>query len=173
MLPWQAIPLLLFILSIVLFLNVRTPKFIGSLGEHEINHKLKRLDRVHYAYFSDLLLPNSGGKFPTTQIDHLVVSTYGIFCIETKTRSGVIVGSASDQDWTQIFPTKEHTFYNPIRQNYGHIKAVERIIGHHRKAPIVSLIAFPRAERLEVTGTDAVSDAKGTIAKLLRYQVPV
>lgn len=173
MLSWPVIVLLGSILCIALFVNVRTPKFIGSLGQHDISYKLKRLGRAHYTALSDILLPSHGGRISTTQIDHLVVSTYGIFCIETKTLSGSIEGEAGNRYWTQNLSRKSYQVYNPLWQNYGHIKALERIIGSKMKSPIVSLVAFPTAEHLAITGTDAVSDARGTIEKLASYRVPL
>jgi restriction system protein len=55
---------------------------------------LRRLDSRLYRVFHDLYLPRPDGK-GTTQIDHVVVSRYGIFVIETKNMTGWIFGDAN------------------------------------------------------------------------------
>jgi len=61
----------------------------------------------------------------TTQIDHVVVADTGIFVIETKHYSGWIFGSPQDSQWTQVIYKRKSRFQNPIRQNYGHVKALQ------------------------------------------------
>ena len=72
--------------------------------------------RVH-----DVIIPTSNG---TTQIDHIILSIYGIFVIETKNYKGWIFGSPKDATWCQsVFGTKNR-FQNPLHQNYRHIKSL-------------------------------------------------
>ena len=48
----------------------------------------------------------------------------GIFVFESKNYGGRISGGAADRYWTQTFPNgAEYPFYNPVRQNAGHIQA--------------------------------------------------
>lgn len=58
----------------------------------------------------------------STQIDHVVVSPYGVFVIETKNHKGFIVGDPNGKVWTQILNKGKFTFYNPVTQNMGHIR---------------------------------------------------
>lgn len=60
--------------------------------------------------------------------------------IENKNFSGNIYGSEKDKSWTQVIGKSRNTFYNPILQNYGHIKALQEIIGNNK--PIYSIIVF-------------------------------
>jgi hypothetical protein len=48
---------------------------------------------------NDIYLPLDDGS--TTQIDHVVVSPFGVFVIETKTYKGWIFGNPRDAQWTQ------------------------------------------------------------------------
>lgn len=73
----------------------------------------------------DLTLPSRGG---TTQIDHVVVSRFGIFVIETKNMKGWIYGSADQAQWTQVIYRHKSKFQNPIRQNYKHVKAIQELL---------------------------------------------
>lgn len=160
------------IISAVLYLKSKLPVISGYIGESFIARKLRTLDPAEYKVFNDVLLP-SDGNTRTTQIDHLVLSVYGIFCIETKSHSGWIYGSAGQEKWTQVFYRKKYRFYNPLRQNYAHIKAIEQVLAGRLRTPIVSLVAFPSADKLIISGTDAVRDGRGTMRKLKSYIRPI
>lgn len=97
------------------------------------------LDLDEYHIYNNVLL-ESGNR--TVQIDHVIVSKYGVFVIETKNKDGWIYGSQNDKQWTQIFPgNKKYRFQNPLRQNYLHIKSLEELLGiDHEK--IYSVIVF-------------------------------
>lgn len=71
------------ILGLALFIKLKLPVLIGRSGEKFVSRELHRLDTVHYKILNDLMLSSRGNSI-TTQIDHIVVSNYGIFCIETK-----------------------------------------------------------------------------------------
>ena len=72
-----------------------------------------------YRIMNDVYLPLADGT--TTQIDHIVVSQYGIFVVETKNYSGWIFGNENSAQWTQSIYGKKSRFQNPLRQNYLHI----------------------------------------------------
>ena len=89
-------PTLFFILLIILIVLLilvfsKFGLFIssGEYGERRIKKCLSSLPEEEYFVLNDLYLKN-GAK--TTQIDHIVVSIYGIFVIETKTYKGWIYG---------------------------------------------------------------------------------
>jgi hypothetical protein len=65
-----------------------------------------------------MISDNMGG---TTQIDHIVLSKYGIFVVETKNYKGWIYGDAKSRTWTQVIYRKKTKFQNPFFQNYKHI----------------------------------------------------
>lgn len=112
--------------------NYNTPERKGARGERKVHNALSSvLDEVEYRVLSDLILPISGG---TTQLDHLVLSRYGIFVIETKNMSGWIFGDGDQRKWTQVQKGgKKRNFQNPLRQNYAHVKAVQKILGIDQK----------------------------------------
>ncbi len=84
------------------------------------------LDKKTYRVFNNVTLPNFGGG--TTQIDHIIVSVYGIFVIETKNMNGWIYGKEKEPTWTQVFFKKKYTFPNPLRQNYKHTKSISELL---------------------------------------------
>ena len=99
----------------------------GQIGERKINKALKRhLDKKKYRLLADLTLPTRDGE--TTQIDHVVISQYGIFVIETKNMSGWIFGDIHQAQWTQVIFKWRSKFQNPLRQNFGHVKTVQHLL---------------------------------------------
>ena len=163
-----------FVLLAALFLlKWKLPFLIGKSGEQFVSRKLLSLDPQRYRVLDDLMFP-SLGNISTTQIDHVVVSNFGVFCIETKSYSGWIFGSAQQQYWTQVIYHYKKKFYNPLRQNYAHIKAVEEILrSTFPQAPIKGFVAFPSADRLQISGTDSVDYATNIVEKQKRFNTPV
>lgn len=90
----------------------------GAAGERSVARRLATLPKEQYVILNDLLLPTSYG---TTQIDHVVVSIYGIFVIETKNYKGIIYGGQDAETWTQNVWGNKYSMPNPIRQNKVHV----------------------------------------------------
>lgn len=84
-----------FVLSFVLFMVLvflirhKMPEWKGKYSEKLVYHKMLKLPD-EYTIFNDLLFENNGYS---TQIDHLAVSPYGVFVIETKGYKGWMLGS--------------------------------------------------------------------------------
>jgi restriction system protein len=116
------------------------PLLKGWIGELKTKATQRLfLDSKQYPTFNNVFIQ---GKKGTTQIDHIIVSKYGIFVVETKQRSGWIFGSETDRQWTQVFPTKKKVrFENPLRQNYLHTQSLAECLGIERNK-IHSLIVF-------------------------------
>jgi restriction system protein len=112
--------------------SYNTPERKGARGERRVHNALTSvLDEKEYRVLSDLILPVASG---TTQLDHLVLSRFGVFVIETKNMSGWIFGDADQHKWTQVQKGgKRRSFQNPLRQNYAHVKAVQEILGIDNK----------------------------------------
>jgi len=158
---------------LLVWLKSKIPSLKGNFGERFVSKKLFDLDPEHYRVLDDLLLP-SHGSTQTTQIDHVVVSNYGIFCIETKFYSGWIFGNARQQYWTQVIYRHKEKFYNPLWQNYGHIKALEVIIRPvFPKALIKGFVAFPAADKIRVTGTTDVGFARDIVSNIRIFRTPI
>ena len=104
------------------------PNVKGFVGEKIVSIGAKLvLPSSTYVPFHNVTLRTPDGM---TQIDHVFVSPYGVFVVETKNMSGWIFGSEKDKRWTQVFPSGQKSkFQNPLRQNYKHVKAVEEALG--------------------------------------------
>ncbi len=96
------------------------------------------LDDKIYHTFNNVIIKSSPRS---TQIDHIIVSKYGIFVIETKNRDGWIIGSSYNEQWTQVLHGRKYQFQNPLHQNYLHTRSLAEFLGiPHNK--IHSLIVF-------------------------------
>lgn len=137
----------LIILLVVIAFILSLPKVKGILGEKSVALFLSKLDPKEYRVFHDLYVPTAKGK--TTQIEHLIISRYGIFVIETKNYKGWIYGSEKNKYWTQVIYQRKEGFYNPIHQNYGHIKAVQDYLQLEDSAVFHSMIAFSTRSTLK------------------------
>ena len=137
---WKAgaIIAVIFVLRIV-WMVVR-PRVCGAFGETLLVAVLRRkLDASIYHVLNDIYLPLDDGS--TTQIDHVVVSPFGVFVIETKTYKGWIFGNPRDAQWTQVLHRRKSRFQNPLRQNYLHVQRLMGLTG--LMADVVhSVVAF-------------------------------
>ncbi len=101
----------------------QSPWFKGYFGELLVRLSAKfLLDEAEYRPIHNVTLPTPDG---TTQIDHIFVSRYGIFVVETKNLAGWIFGDENQATWTQKFYRNTYKFQNPLRQNFKHVKALE------------------------------------------------
>ena len=146
--------LTIIIIGVLIFLAVwlRTSK--GRIGEHKVAHILGRLPKDRYRIINNLLLRTSSGS--TTQIDHVVISEYGIFVIETKFYKGWIYGGEDSEYWTQNIYGHKYSLRNPIHQNQGHIRALKHLLKDFGDIPFISIVAFSRQCSLGVDASTPV-----------------
>ncbi len=116
----------LFILKLIF--RIYTPRIRGYFGERRIAKQLNRLNSEEYRVFNKVLVRTNRGS---SQIDHVVVSVYGIFVIETKNYGGKIYGGEDSEEWIQAFYTTKNNFRNPIKQNWSHVYALKEILGDY------------------------------------------
>lgn len=140
---------LVIIIAVCLFLVIRPRKSKGWIGERHVAHILARLPKEKYRVINDLLLRTSSGG--TTQIDHVVISEYGIFVIETKFYDGRIYGGENSDLWTQNIYGNIYQFRNPILQNAGHIKALRHLLEDYGDIPFIPIVAFSRQAELRIS----------------------
>lgn len=81
-------------------------------------------------------------KDGTTQIDHILVSRFGVFVIETKDYKGWIFGNAQHATWTQVLFKAKFKFQNPILQNLRHVRAVQDLLDFLPPDAVKSAVVF-------------------------------
>ena len=151
---WYLIPI--FIFAIV----IKSAWFKGVLGEWQVNLLIKFfLNKNEYHLIKNVTLPTEDG---TTQIDHIIVSKYGIFVVETKNMKGWIFGNGNQKQWTQQIYKHKSKFQNPLHQNYKHVKTLEACL-NAKNDSIFSVIIFIGDSTFKTKMPESVRFARGGI----------
>jgi hypothetical protein len=112
----------------------------GELGEYKIDIQLAQLPK-DCRCLSDLLVKNPRAKSGYSQIDHVVLTPYGIFSIETKNYQGTIYGGKDRKTW---LVNGKFKMMNPFTQNYGHIEALKSLIEEKYSQLFISMVSFTK-----------------------------
>lgn len=112
--------------------NIRLIKTVtsttrGESSERDVILRLLKMGINPRSIFHDCYIRKSSGTY--TQVDLVVATSYGLFVFEIKDYSGWIFGHYRQKYWTQVlaYGREKHRFYNPIKQNNSHIKALEKV----------------------------------------------
>lgn len=146
--------ILIIIFLLILFLGLFKTKVKGIVGEKTTASVLYFLDKSKYKVINNVVI-----KFDeiTSQIDHIVISDFGIFVIETKNYKGWIFGSENSEYWTQVIYKRKKRFYNPIRQNLGHIRILKKCLSEYPNIKYKSIIVFSSKAKIKAnTITDVI-----------------
>lgn len=137
--------ILLAIFIVIVLIFIKTPTFKGLLGEFIIKliigESSEESGKEKYV-IHNLLLPTEDGT--TSQIDHVVINSSGIYVIETKNYKGRIYGDDYQLQWTQVlnYGKVKNRFYSPVKQNYKHICVIKHFLPEY--VSVNSLIVFIR-----------------------------
>jgi len=126
-------------------------------GERRIAHLLSEgLSYKDYFIFNNLIIPSTQNG--SSQIDHLVVSKFGIFVIESKDYKGWIFGDKEQENWTQSLPggRSKFQFQNPIRQNWSHVMSLKSLIPFVPEDTFKSLVVFTDSCKIKSTPIENV-----------------
>lgn len=119
----------------------------GNYGEFKLYRKIIKIfgkDKV----YPNLYLENVNTDH--TEIDVVALSKHGVYVFEMKNYSGWIYGSEKNEQWTQTFNRfSKFRFYNPLRQNYGHTKAVERYLNLNDEGDTIPVVVFSNRSKLK------------------------
>ena len=158
---------IIIIVFIIVAIILKSPKFKGIIGEKSVSSKLKKLDNNKYKVINDLMIKNSNR---TSQIDHIVISEYGIFVIETKNYKGWIIGNEYDDYWKQVIYKRKEKLRNPIKQNYGHVKALENYLKNYENIKIIPIVVFTYEATLKVNAKSSVIYTKDLLNNINSYK---
>ena len=134
--PFLIIIPIVLIMAVAIYL--KSPEVRGKRGENRVKSIIGRTKENKQYIINDLVVSNNGS---TSQIDHIVINTKGVFVIETKNYSGVIFGCENQYEWTQVlaYGKVKNKLYNPLKQNATHVYNVKRIVGD---LPVCSLVVL-------------------------------
>jgi hypothetical protein len=110
-----------------LLFKIRNARIKGALAERQLYRLLVRDLAISYQHYCNLILETAQGDL--TEVDHLVLSPFGIFVIEVKNYKGWVFGSEHQPQWSVQHYRSKQSFQNPLRQNYKHTAAVKFALG--------------------------------------------
>jgi len=119
----------------------------GDWTESKVAKQLAKLPKDEYIVLNDLMLPTSYG---TTQIDHVVLSLYGVYVIETKNYTGTLIGNEKTEQWEQNINGFMYKTANALRQNKAHISAVRSHASVQANVPIHNIVVFANATKFDI-----------------------
>jgi hypothetical protein len=157
--------IILGLIFVVLYFYFFSASAKGRRGENKVAGILSKLPTSEYFVMNDITIQNERGS---TQIEHIVISAYGVFVIETKNFSGWIMGGEKSDQWIKNVYGHKYYFYNPIRQNYGHISALARTLLVPKDC-FVSIVAFPYKADIKVHTSEHVVYFRDVIPTILSY----
>ncbi|HHX8542166.1 TPA: NERD domain-containing protein [Vibrio diabolicus] len=160
---WYIIPFLI-VVSIL-----KSRWFKGVFGEFLVNKLLSQLPDFDYTLVRNVTLPTDDG---TTQLDHIVVSRFGIFVVETKNMKGWIFGSKNQKQWTQKIYRHSSKFQNPLHQNYKHVKTLESLLAVDSEK-LHSVVVFIGDSTFKTDMPENVTYARGCLEYIKKFEQPV
>ncbi len=158
-------PLIIAILLLGIISFIFYKQIVGWFGEHWTKKALKKLPKDKYIIINNLFLMVNN---KTYQIDHVIISKYGIFCIETKQYNGFITGNKYDKYWVRHAGKNKYYYLNPIRQNYGHIKALSELLTINDN-DIYNLVCISSNAKLKVENDGELVNCYTITNKILSY----
>ena len=119
---------------------------VGLQGENAAFMFIKSFLNDGYL-LRNLLVPKQNGEFG--EIDCVLISKKGIFCIEVKNWGGNIIGGNKDKVWRQVFKTGSRLdkyMRNPVKQNQEHCNILERILNY--TVAVDNIVIFVNQKKL-------------------------
>lgn len=152
----------------IIILRCNKAEIRGKFGEKKISLKLQLLSD-EYHLFNDVYIQMNGWL---VQIDHVIISMYGIFVIETKNYTGWIFGSDNSEYWTKNMYGNKYLFRNPLKQNYSHVRALKSFFGLSENK-FIPIVVFLRGATLKCNTNGIVIYSSQLKNVIYNYTVPV
>ncbi len=127
------------------YLSKEIQRQLGSPDYHLMNHVTLKLENG------------------TTQIDHILISRFGVFVIETKNYSGWIFANPKHKKWTQVIFHVKSQFQNPIFQNFRHVQGVQKTLDFLPPNAIKSAVVFVGNAEFKTEIPPGVFDLSGFV----------
>ena len=111
---------------VLLLIYLASPRFRGDVAETRTRRILAAgLEKSRYTVLNDVTIPSGGG---TVHIDHIVVSKYGIFVIESQYAQGWVSGGEFQEQWKQYHLRHNTHFDNPMHRNSLQLQALQHLL---------------------------------------------
>lgn len=172
--------IVIFLVSIVIFYSSKYKKKTGNgyfktifdkgcYGEYLLYRKVKKVLDPD-AIILNAYLPSENENLEDAEIDLIAVSHKYVYCFEMKNYKGRIFGFYEENYWTQFFNSvRQYSFYNPIKQNEGHMNAIENYLFVDRNY-IVPIVVFANKTDISKVIGSGVIKIKDVKEYILDYE---
>ena len=141
---------------------------LGKYGEQKVQRVLEQYRKKGCVPFHDILLCHNGTY---TQIDHILVTPYGVYVIETKNYSGMVKGDVLETQWVHETRKGAYDFYNPVKQNDAHLKALFTLLPTIPKQYITGFVCFVGDAGLLLSNTNGRVGSLEDFVEMLNMKV--
>lgn len=146
--------------------------FRGSAAKvaRSVTEKLgkRRIKKILYArspdVLEDFILPGAYGGL--THIDYAILTSGGILCIQTKHFNGIVFGAADEPQWTNVSGVHRRKFLNPLIQNEGRSKALQKVVPN---VPVASLVVFTGSVQFTTPSEKNVIHVRGLNSYIAKF----
>lgn len=151
-----------------IFIGRMRKKFRGKIGEGVTNRLFSTLNPRKYILFKKITLPTTKG---IVTVDHVLISTYGVFVVESIDWGGKVSGTKDDEKWMHIDSSgHEHYHPNPVVSNAKRVKTIQHLLGLGFD-DFIPIIAFVAAVDLDDVDVDIpVANINNLINIILSYR---
>ena len=105
---------------------ISSPRFRGDIAENRVRRLLANgLNKSRYTVLNDVELPAGGG---TVHVDHIVVSRFGVFVIESQYAKGMISGGEFQDRWKQEYWGRTKRIENPMHRSAVQAETLGRLL---------------------------------------------
>lgn len=123
----------------------------GALFEYLVGKDVTHLFPGARVLFNVYVPKQRGG---TSECDVIALIEGRMVVFECKCYSGWVFGKQDETYWVETFNSRsKNRFYNPIRQNAGHVKALSAFLGVEPSS-LVSIVVFSNRADLKHVKTD-------------------
>ncbi len=141
----------------------------GKHGEDAIKmYAWLLLNSKIYKGIHGVILPTSSGS---TQIDHIFLSRFGIFVVESKNMKGIIHCDPEADKWHQEL-NKKYSFKNPLKQNAYHIEHLAKLL-NIEESELISIVVFNGIATLRGNVPDNVEQGRSFIGYIESFRKPI
>lgn len=140
----------------------RLSRFISrKAGQRRLRKVLRRRSRdIH----EDFLLPGAYGGL--TRVDYAVLTSGGILCIQTKHYNGIVFGGDEEPQWQNVDGMRRQKFLNPLIQNAGRTKALQRVVPD---IPVANVVVFTGSAELKAVKARNVMHVRDLDSYIARF----
>ncbi len=147
----------------LLIVYLFSPRFRGDIAETRVRRLLANgLEKSRHTILDDVVIPSGGG---TIRIDHVVVSKFGLFVIESQYAPGWVSGGEFQEQWKRSQFNRSRRFENPAHRVAMQAHALERLL-QVPATKIIPIVAMVGTQGFKTPMPDHVVQAEKLIPLL-------